>query len=91
MEEELPIKPSSPSIRIDGWIALISATACLVFVTFSSNGKAEQSNTTKSKPAWAASRAFSIEWCGRHYGVVGTKVQGKTVLSRMLRTNAAIW
>ena len=55
------MKPSSPSTTMEGWIAFISVTACFVLVTFSSNGNAEPSNTTKSKPAWAASRAFSIE------------------------------
>ena len=57
-----------------------------VFVTFSSNGNAEPSKTTRSKPAWAASRAFSIEWVWS-----ALRNMGKPFSSRMLRTNAAIW
>jgi len=60
-EEKLPMKPISPSTTTEGWMAFILVTACFVWLTLSSNGNAEASNATQSKPASAASRADAVK------------------------------
>jgi tetratricopeptide (TPR) repeat protein len=53
------MSPISRSTTIAGLMDFRASTACLVSRMFSSNGSAERSNTTESKPAFTAAIALS--------------------------------
>src|SRR5580700_599286 len=79
------MSPISPSTRISGLMALRASTASFVCRTFCTNGSADRSKTTESKPALATSRACASEWVWSALRKIGW-----SYCSLKLRTRAAI-